>query len=87
VIEKQGGATVGLSSAFSRPVGVAVDALGNVFVADYYHSLVQQIAFSGGAYAAAAPIGSGFSLPSAVAVDGNGRLYTFDLNAVWKFVP
>jgi sugar lactone lactonase YvrE len=56
------------------PEGVAVDAGGNVFVADLDSQKVFKVTPGG----AKTVVGSGFSAPQAVAVDGAGNVYVGD---------
>jgi sugar lactone lactonase YvrE len=65
--------TVG--SGFDLPAGVAVDAKGDVFVADSLNNRVVEVPVGGGAQTT---IGSGLSLPSGVAVDGAGDVFIAD---------
>jgi DNA-binding beta-propeller fold protein YncE len=67
-------------SYISFPYGVAVDATGNVYVADTNNNAVKVIPAGGGAVQT---LGSGFIQPGGVAVDRNGRLYVIDTNAAW----
>jgi len=57
------------------PFGVAADAAGNMYVADYGASQVKKIPFGGGARVS---IGLGFNNPQGVAVDGKGNVYVAD---------
>jgi hypothetical protein len=66
-----------LGSGFSEAEGVAVDASGNVFVADPFHNAVKEIVAAGG-YTTVKTLGSGFSNPESVAVDGNGNIFVAD---------
>ena len=66
-----------LGSGFSFLHGVAVDASGNVFVADNGNSAVKEIAADGG-YTTVNTLGSGFSYPGGVAVDGSGNVFVAD---------
>ena len=62
-----------LGSGFGGPNGVAVDASGNVFVAEGGNNAVQEIVAVNGSIPASPTIktlGSGFDLPCGVAVDG-----------------
>ena len=79
-------ATSIVGSAFQGPMGVAVDAAGNLFVADFYAGAVYEIqAGTGGAAAGTVTAGApnvalattfrGFVAPSAVAVDGGGDVF------------
>jgi large repetitive protein len=65
--------TVG--SGFDLPGGVAVDAKGDVFVADSLNNRVVEVPAGGGAQIT---IGSGLSGPSSVAVDGVGDVFIAD---------
>ena len=67
-----------LGSGFSAPTGVAVDASGNVYVADYSHKLVKEIPVGNGT---PVTIGSGFNDPFGVAVDAAGDVYVADYGA------
>jgi alpha-tubulin suppressor-like RCC1 family protein len=85
------GSTDGLGSQarFNYPSGVAVDATGNLFVADTENDTIRQIVPSGqvstlaglaGASGVADGTGSAalFDSPSDLAVDGSGNLYVAD---------
>jgi streptogramin lyase len=72
-----------LGSGFSDPLDVAVDASGNVFVADYANSAVKKMVAVGGSIPASPTIltlGSGFSYPYGVAVDASGNVFVADTN-------
>jgi len=62
---------------------LAVDAAGNVYVAENIKGTVNKIPAGGGA---AVVVGSGFSLPRAVAVDAAGNIYVGDGNGL-KEIP
>jgi len=62
-------------SGFSYPMGVAIDAAGNLYVADNLHFKVQKVPAGGGANIT---LGSGFQNPVGVAVDGVGNVYVAD---------
>jgi sugar lactone lactonase YvrE len=79
----------GSSARFSYPCGVAVDAAGNVYVADFDNSTVRKVTpagsvttLAGTAGASGAVDGSGgsarFNHPQGVAVDGAGNVYAID---------
>ncbi len=70
-----------LGSGFNQPVGVAVDASGDVFVADSSHNAVKEIVAVGGVVTSSSTVntvGSGFSEPFGVAVDGSGDVFVAD---------
>lgn len=67
-----------IAGYFANPLGVAVDASGNVFVADNGDNSIREIPYSGGSYGAAITVGSGFSFPYAVAMDANGNVFVAD---------
>ena len=80
---------VGTNAHFNGPAGVAVDAAGNVFVADTYNYTIRRVAFDGtvttiaGApgqygYRDGAGTNALFDLASGVAVDGMGNVYVAD---------
>ena|GEM_PF-1919213 len=79
----------GSGARFNDPEGVAVDASGNVYVADTRNHTVRKVTASGvvttlaglvGSLGSADGTGSGarFSLPTGVAVDGSGNVYVAD---------
>lgn len=81
----------GTSASFNGQRGVAVDALGNVYVADYSNNLIRRITPSGdvttlaGTGTAVETDGVGivasFKYPASLAVDGLGNLYVGDAGA------
>ncbi len=84
------GSTDGTGSAasFNRPMGIAVDTAGNVFVADTANHLIRKITSKGevttlaggGAGGAANGHGSAasFNWPSGIAIDASGNLFVAD---------
>lgn len=90
---------VGLQAQFERPVGVAVDDTGNVFVADPNNSLIRKISpagvvtsFAGGG-SSGAEDGTGsaarFNDPQGVATDLAGNIYLADASnhVIRKITP
>ncbi len=75
--------TVG--SGYNQPVGVAVDAAGDVFVSDIGTNAVYEVLPSG----TIKTIGSGFNTPRGVAVDAYGDVFVADYgnNAVKEVQP
>ncbi|MGN8055091.1 DUF6443 domain-containing protein [Pedobacter sp. 22163] len=76
-----------LSATFHNPMGVAVDASGNVYVADRLNHMIRKI--SGGTVSTVAGNGSmgsasgygtsaTFQYPNNLAVDGSGNIYVAD---------
>jgi len=87
--------TAGSSAQIGEPRGLAVDAAGNVFFADYGNGTVCRLtsdgtiatlagfrssAISQPAYADGTGRGARFANPSGVALDRNGNLYVADTN-------
>jgi sugar lactone lactonase YvrE len=78
----------GTAASFNFPAGVAVDALGTVYVADQNSNTIRKITPAGvvttlaGSGSASDADGSGtaasFNLPSAIAVDASGAVYVPD---------
>ena len=76
------------SARFNYPAGVATDALGNVYVADYNNNQVREITPAGvvstiaGSTSAGSASGVGtaasFNLPRGIAADGQGNVYVAD---------
>jgi DNA-binding beta-propeller fold protein YncE len=69
--------TINTRIGFNNPTGVAVDASGNVFVADNGNNAVKKILAAGG-YTTLITLGSGFLNPSGVAVDASGNVFVAD---------
>ncbi len=92
-----GGTQSNVGSGYSTPKGVAVDAAGNVYVADATAVVVDDPSpspYSGSIYklttgGTRTTLGGPFAYPVAVAVDGAGNVYVADPNeaAVSKIPP
>ena len=57
------------------PTGLAVDPLGNVYIADYSHNRVVKLVAATGAQFS---MGTGLNQPTGVALDSSGNLYIAD---------
>jgi sugar lactone lactonase YvrE len=77
----------GGSASFNRPLGVAVDGSGNVYVADANNNRIRKITANGtvstlaggdSGYADGAGSSAKFYYPIGIAVDENGNLYVAD---------
>ena len=74
----------GFIPSLGQPLGVAVDAKGNVYIADYLNNNVWKAPATG----SASTVGTGLSYPSGVAVDGAGNVFIADYgNGKVKEVP
>jgi hypothetical protein len=70
-------AVIPLGSGFITPSSVAVDASGNIFVADSGNNAVKEILAAGG-YTTVHTLANGFHNPTGVALDGKGNLFVAD---------
>jgi hypothetical protein len=79
----------GTAAQFNLPAGLAVDAAGNVYVADYANNTIRKITpagvvttFAGNSQATGSADGTGtsarFFLPTGIAVDASGNLYVVE---------
>jgi hypothetical protein len=79
----------GSSARFANPFGLAVDAAGNVYVADYDNDTVRKVTAAGVVSTLAGSAGNSgsangqggaalFNHPAAVAVDASGNIYVID---------
>ena len=82
---------IGTSAQFHRPHGVAVDSVGNVYVADSGNHRIREITAAGVVSTLAGNgreghrdgtgASAGFYSPNGVAVDSSGNLYVADMGA------
>lgn len=90
---------IGTDAQFDQPVGIAVDASGNVYVADQQNNVIRKITPDGNVttFAGSGKIGhtddigilAEFASPSGVAVDASGNIYVADTgnNLIRKITP
>lgn len=89
----QGGSVDGTGSAarFNLPVGLAIDAAGNLFVTDYGNNTVRMVTSAGvvstaagqpGVQAVVTGVNGSLSMPTGIAVDANDTLYVTSENSV-----
>jgi hypothetical protein len=72
--------TLAGSFSFSNPLGLTIDASGNVFIADTGNHAVEEILYTAGVYGAPITLASSFTFnsPYGVAVDGAGNVFVSD---------
>jgi sugar lactone lactonase YvrE len=70
--------TIQLPGFYEQPDGIALDAAGNVFVADGFRGGLQETLAAGGYATVQSVANSGLSVPSGVAVDAAGNLFVAD---------
>ena len=73
-----------IGAGLKTPSQVAVDAAGNVYVADSGLGAVEEYPAGSGATAAATTVGTGLSAPTGVAVDGTGDVFIADSGNVYE---
>jgi YVTN family beta-propeller protein len=75
------------SATLNQPQGVAVDSLGNVFIADTFNNVIRKVDTTGTITTFAS--NANFSFLLQMGVDGSNNLYVADNGAcvVWKITP
>ncbi len=77
---------IGSSAQFNYPRGVAVDSVGNVYVADENNQRIRKITSAG----VVSTFASGFNKPQGLAVDSLGNVYVADKDnsnhRIWKII-
>ncbi len=77
-------ATTLVSSGLSHPVGVAVDSVGNVYIADRDNNVIKE--WVAASNTVITPIPSGFDSPQGVALDSAGNVYIDANYGVFEWV-
>lgn len=84
---------VGTAASFRQPMGIAVDAQGNLYVSEYGNCTIRKITAAGVVSTVAGSVGvcdaSAFNNPRGVAVDGVGNVYVADTDncVIKKITP
>lgn len=71
-----------LATGFSDPRGIALDALGNIYVADYGSNAIKKVPSGGGPPVTIASLNK----PQSVAIDASGNIYAGALNDAGKAI-
>jgi DNA-binding beta-propeller fold protein YncE len=90
VFDFQWGAAGGGNGQFNQPIGIAIDSLGNVFVADSGNNRIQKFDLNGNYITAWGTYGNGnsqFEAPQGIGIDSTNSVYVADWfnNRVQKF--
>ena len=81
-------APVTFGNGMNQPTGIAVDAAGDVFVADYGGSAVRKLPYNNGVYGTPVVLASGLNHPASVAVDGAGNVFFLEyIGSTVKEIP
>jgi streptogramin lyase len=71
---------IGNAASFFQPLGIAVDASGNLYIADTNNNLIRKITPDGTVTTFAGGSSAGFNEPGGIAVDASGNIYVADTN-------
>ena len=76
--------TIGASGSLVSPSQIAVDAAGNLYVADSGLKAVEMYPSGSGSSTAGTSVGTGLKAPTGVAVDGAGDVFIADSGSVYE---
>jgi len=76
--------TIGASGSLKTPSQMAVDAAGNLYVADSGLKAVEMYPSGSGSSTAGTSVGTGLKAPTGVAVDGAGDVFIADSGSVYE---
>ena len=76
--------TIGASGSLQSPSQIAVDAAGNLYVADSGLGEVAMYPANSASGTAGTPVGTGLKAPTGVAVDGAGDVFIADSGSVYE---
>jgi sugar lactone lactonase YvrE len=79
-VGSSGPTTTTFASTSNNPAGLAVDASGNVYVADSGNNTISVVSPSGHV-STLVPVSAGLNNPSAIAFDASGNLYVADVGS------
>jgi sugar lactone lactonase YvrE len=77
----------GAAAKFALPQGIAIDAAGNLYVADNFNQVVRKVTQAGVVTTfagTAGQVGGPFNQPTGVAVDAAGNVYITDMNGIYR---
>lgn len=75
------------SATVVNPLGIAIDASGNLFIADFSHNRVLKESPSGASYTESIVVSTSPNAPSRIAVDGSGNVFVYDGTQILKETP
>jgi sugar lactone lactonase YvrE len=76
--------TIGAGGSLKNPSQIAVDAEGNLYVADSGLKTVEMYPAGSASGTAGTPVGTGLTAPTGVAVDGAGDVFIADSGSVYE---